>query len=127
MVKIVGARLSRKLKQKMQIIGDKLSCLDCVVILVWHRLLGILLVPLEMVPRIEKRFSTASIGIYLQVSYAFQLEEKILRLTKNGNWGIVFRIFLSSISSVPPRKRNCEEVLAYADFDWLKDPKFTKN
>ena len=127
MAKNVGARLSRKLKQKMQIVGGKLSWLDCVVILVWHRLLGILLVPIEMVPRIEKRFSTASIGIYLQVSYAFQLEEKILHLAKNGNWGIVFRIFLSSIASVPPRKRNCEEVLVYADFDWLKDPKFTKN
>ncbi|EKY02155.1 toxin-antitoxin system, antitoxin component, Xre family [Porphyromonas catoniae F0037] len=75
MAKNVGAKLSRKLKQKMQIVGGKLSCLDCVVILVWHRLLGILLVPLEMVPRIEKRFSTASIGIYLQVSYAFQLED----------------------------------------------------
>ena len=73
MAKNVGARLSRKLKQKMQIVGGKLSCLDCVVILVWHRLLGILLVPLEMVPRIEKRFSTASIGIYLQVSYALRI------------------------------------------------------
>ena len=31
MAKNVGAKLSRKLKQKMQIVGGKLSCLDCVV------------------------------------------------------------------------------------------------
>lgn len=74
----MGTKLSRKLEQKMQIVGEQIKLERL------HRNLSVAQVteratcsPLA-VSRIEKGVSTVSIGIYLRVLYALQLDDDIL-------------------------------------------------
>ena len=77
-------KLSRKLEQKMQIVGEQIKLARL------RRNLSIAQVaeratcsPLT-VSRIEEGTPTVAIGIYLRVLYALQLEEDILLLAKGG-------------------------------------------
>ena len=83
----MGTKLPRKLEQKMQIEGEQIKLARL------RRNLSVAQIaeratcsPLT-VSRIEKGSSTVSIGIYLRVLYALQLEEDILLLAKDDELG----------------------------------------
>jgi DNA-binding XRE family transcriptional regulator len=83
----MGTKLPRKLEQKMQIVGEQIKQARL------RRNLSVAQVaeratcsPLT-VSRIEKGAPTVSIGIYLRVLYALQLEEDILWLAKEDKMG----------------------------------------
>ena len=83
----MGTKLPRKLEQKMQIVGEQIKLARL------RRNLSVAQVaeratcsPLT-VSRIEKGAPTVSIGIYLRVLYALQLEEDILWLAKEDKMG----------------------------------------
>ena len=83
----MGTKLPRKLKQKMAIVGEQIKLARL------RRNLSIAQVaeratcsPLT-VSRIEKGTPTVSIGIYLRVLYALQLDDDILWLAKEDELG----------------------------------------
>ena len=83
----IGTKLPRKLQQKMQIVGEQIRLARL------RRDLSIAQVseratcsPLT-VSRIEKGVPTVSIGIYLRVLYALQLDDDILCLAKDDKLG----------------------------------------
>lgn len=83
----MGTKLPRKLEQKMKIVGEQIKLARL------RRDLSITQVaeratcsPLT-VSRIEKGASTVSIGIYLRVLYALQLDNDILALAKDDILG----------------------------------------
>ena len=83
----MGTRLPRKLEQKMQVVGEQIRLARL------RRNLSVAQVaeratcsPLT-VSRIEKGTPTVSIGIYLRVLYALQLDDDILLLAKEDALG----------------------------------------
>ena len=87
----MGTKLPRKLQQKMQIVGEQIRLARL------RRDLSIAQVseratcsPLT-VSRIEKGVPTVSIGIYLRVLYALQLDDDILCLAKDDKLGRVLQ------------------------------------
>ena len=83
----MGNKLTRKLEQKMQIVGEQIRLARL------RRNLSIAQVaeratcaPLT-VSRIEKGVPTVTIGIYLRVLYALQMDDDILLLAKEDVMG----------------------------------------
>lgn len=83
----MGTKLPRKLEQKMKIVGEQIKLARL------RRDLSIAQVaeratcsPLT-ISRIEKGSATVSIGIYLRVLYALQLEDDILYIAKDDLLG----------------------------------------
>lgn len=83
----MGTKLPRKLEQKMLIVGEQIKLARL------RRNLSVAQIaeratcsPLT-VSRIEKGSPTVSIGIYLRVLYALQLENDILLLAKEDELG----------------------------------------
>ena len=83
----LGTKLPRKLEQKMQVVGEQIRLARL------RRNLSIAQIaeratcsPLT-ISRIEKGASTVSIGIYLRVLYALQLDDDILLLAKEDILG----------------------------------------
>lgn len=83
----MGTKLPRKLEQKMLIVGEQIKLARL------RRNLSVAQIaeratcsPLT-VSRIEKGSPTVSIGIYLRVLYALQLEDDILLLAKEDELG----------------------------------------
>lgn len=83
----MGTKLPRKLEQKMQIVGEQIKLARL------RRNLSVAQIaeratcsPLT-VSRIEKCSPTVSIGIYLRVLYALQLEDDILLIAKDDELG----------------------------------------
>ena len=83
----MGTKLPRKLEQKMAIVGEQIKLARL------RRALSIAQVaeratcsPLT-INRIEKGSPTVSIGIYLRVLYALQLDDDILQLAKEDVLG----------------------------------------
>lgn len=83
----MGTKLPRKLEQKMQVVGEQIRLARL------RRNLSIAQIaeratcsPLT-ISRIEKGTSTVSIGIYLRVLYALQLDDDILLLAKEDILG----------------------------------------
>lgn len=83
----MGTRLPRKLEQKMQVVGEQIKLARL------RRDLSIAQVaeratcsPIT-ISRVEKGAATVSIGIYLRVLYALQLEDDILLLAQKDEIG----------------------------------------
>ena len=83
----MGTKLPRKLQEKMKVVGEQIKLARL------RRNLSIAQIaeratcsPLT-VTRIEKGVSTVSIGIYLRVLYALQLDDDILLLAKEDILG----------------------------------------
>jgi len=83
----MGTKLPRKLKQKMQVVGEQIKLARL------RRNLSVAQVaeratcsPLT-VSRIEKGVPTVAIGIYLRVLYTLQLDDDILSLAKDDELG----------------------------------------
>ena len=83
----MGTKLSRKLEQKMQIVGEQIRLARL------RRNLSIAQVAERAtcssltVARIEKGAPTVAIGIYLRVLYALQLDDDILYIAKDDTLG----------------------------------------
>ena len=83
----MGNKLTRKLEQKMQVVGEQIRLARL------RRNLSIAQIaeratcsPLT-VSRIEKGVPTVTIGIYLRVLYALQMDDDILLLAKEDVMG----------------------------------------
>lgn len=83
----MGNKLPRKLEQKMQVVGEQIKLARL------RRNLSVAQVaerstcsPLTVM-RIEKGVVTVSMGIYLRVLYALQLDDDILLLAKEDRMG----------------------------------------
>lgn len=83
----MGNKLPRKLEQKMQVVGEQIKLARL------RRNLSVVQVaeratcsPLTVM-RIEKGVGTVSMGIYLRVLYALQLDDDILLLAKEDKMG----------------------------------------
>ena len=80
----MGTKLPRKLEQKMAIVGEQIKLArDLSIAQVAERATCS---PLT-INRIEKGLPTVSIGIYLRVLYALQLDDDILLLAKEDVLG----------------------------------------
>ncbi len=83
----MGTKLSRKLEQKMQIVGEQIRLARL------RRNLSIAQVAERAtcssltISRIEKGAPTVAIGIYLRVLYALQLDDDILYIAKDDALG----------------------------------------
>lgn len=83
----MGTTLSRKLEQKMQIVGEQIRLARL------RRNLSIAQVAERAtcssltISRIEKGAPTVAIGIYLRVLYALQLDDDILYIAKDDALG----------------------------------------
>lgn len=83
----MGTKLPRKLEQKMLIVGEQIKLARL------RRNLSVAQIAERAtcssltVSRIEKGSPTVSIGIYLRVLYALQLEDDILLLAKEDELG----------------------------------------
>lgn len=83
----MGTKLPRKLAQKMQIVGEQIKLARL------RRNLSIAQVAERAtcseltVSRVEKGLPTVSIGIYIRVLYALQLDDDILWLAKEDPIG----------------------------------------
>lgn len=86
-----GTKLPRKLTQNMQIVGEQIKLArlrrDLSIAQVAERAT----VSDLSVFRVEKGLPTVSVGIYLRVLYALQLEDDILLLAKNDKMGQVLQ------------------------------------
>lgn len=83
----MGTKLPRKLEQKMQVVGEQIRLARlrrnlCIAQIAERATCS----PLT-ISRIEKGASTVSIGIYLRVLYALQLDDDILLLAKEDILG----------------------------------------
>ncbi len=83
----MGTKLPRKLTEKMQIVGEQIKLARL------RRNLSIAQVAERAtcseltVSRVEKGLPTVSIGIYVRVLYALQLDDDILRLAQEDKMG----------------------------------------
>jgi len=83
----MGTKLPRKLEQKTQMVGDQIKLARL------RRNLGIAqiaeraMVSELTVSRVEKGLPTVSVGIFLRVLYALQLDDDILCLAKDDAMG----------------------------------------
>lgn len=87
----MGTKLPRKLEQKMKIVGEQIRLARL------RRNLSIAQVaerstcsPLS-INRVEKGMPTVSIGIYLRVLYALQLDDDILLLAQKDEQGRILQ------------------------------------
>ncbi len=96
-----ATHLPRKLKQNMEIVGEQIKLArlrrDLSVAQIAERATCSSLT----VARVEKGSPTVSIGIYLRILYALQLDEDILLLAKNDEIGRS----LQDLSLLGERKR----------------------
>ena len=119
----MGTKLPRKLEQKMLIVGEQIKLARL------RRNLSVAQIaeratcsPLT-VSRIEKGSPTVSIGIYLRVLYALQLEDDILLLAKEDELGRRLQdLSLINRRRASKKEEVMQKLLVYADFDWLQEP-----
>jgi transcriptional regulator with XRE-family HTH domain len=82
-----GTRLPRKLEQKMQMVGEQIKLARLRRNLTIAQIAERAMVSELTVSRVEKGLATVSMGIYLRVLYALQLDDDILYLAKDDALG----------------------------------------
>jgi transcriptional regulator with XRE-family HTH domain len=82
-----GTRLPRKLEQKMQMVGEQIKLARLRRNLTIAQIAERAMVSELTVSRVEKGLATVSMGIYLRVLYALQLDDDILCLAKDDALG----------------------------------------
>lgn len=83
----MGTKLPRKLNRYMQIVGEQIKLARLRRNLSMAQVADSATCSPLTISRIEKGMPTVSIGIYLRVLYALQLEEDILLLAKEDKLG----------------------------------------
>jgi transcriptional regulator with XRE-family HTH domain len=82
-----GTKLPRKLEQKMQLVGEQIKLARLRRNLTIAQIAERATVSSLTVSRVEKGLPTVSIGIYLRILYALQLDDDILLLAKEDPMG----------------------------------------
>jgi transcriptional regulator with XRE-family HTH domain len=83
----MGTSLPRKLEQKMQLVGEQIKLARLRRNLSMAQIAERAMASEITISRVEKGIPTVSIGIYLRVLYALQLEDDILFLAKDDAMG----------------------------------------
>lgn len=83
----MGTSLPRKLEQKMQLVGEQIKLARLRRNLSMAQIAERAMVSELTISRVEKGIPTVSIGIYLRVLYALQLDDDILFLAKDDAMG----------------------------------------
>jgi transcriptional regulator with XRE-family HTH domain len=83
----MGNKLPRKLEQKMQIVGEQIKLARLRRNLSIAQIAERAMASELTVSRVEKGIPTVSVGIYLRVLYALQLDDDILYLAKDDSLG----------------------------------------
>lgn len=83
----MGTKIPRKLTQKMEIVGEQIKLARLRRNLSISQIAERATVSELTVSRVEKGFPTVSIGIYLRVLYALQLDDDILCLAQQDEMG----------------------------------------
>lgn len=83
----MGTKIPRKLTQKMQVVGEQIRLARLRRNLTISQIAERATVSDLSVSRVEKGLPTVSIGIYLRVLYALQLDDDILWLAKDDEIG----------------------------------------
>ena len=83
----MGNKLPRKLEQKMQVVGEQIKLARLRRNLSMAQIAERATASELTVSRVEKGSPTVSIGIYLRVLYALQLDDDILYLAKDDTMG----------------------------------------
>ncbi len=83
----MGTKLPRKVTQKMEIVGEQIKLARLRRNLSISQIAERATVSELTVSRVEKGFPTVSIGIYLRVLYALQLDDDILCLAQQDEMG----------------------------------------
>lgn len=85
--KTKGTMLPRKLEKKMQIVGEQIKLARLRRNLTIAQIADRAMVSELTINRVEKGLPTVSMGIYLRVLYALQLDDDILFLAKDDELG----------------------------------------
>jgi len=83
----MGTKLPRKLEQKMQMVGEQIKIARLRRNLSIAQIAERAMVSELTVSRVEKGLPTVSVGIFLRVLYALQLDDDILCLAKDDAMG----------------------------------------
>ena len=83
----MGNRLPRKLEQKMQLVGEQIKLARLRRNLSMAQIAERAMVSELTISRVEKGNPTVSIGIYLRILYALQLDDDIICLAKDDTMG----------------------------------------
>jgi len=83
----MGTKLPRKLEQKMSVVGEQIKLARLRRNLSMAQVAERASCSSLTLSRVEKGLPTVSIGIYLRVLYALQLEDDILLLAKEDKLG----------------------------------------
>ncbi len=83
----MGTKLPRKLEQKMQLVGEQIKLARLRRNLSIAQIAERAMVSELTVSRVEKGLPTVSVGIFLRVLYALQLDDDILCLAKDDAMG----------------------------------------
>ncbi|MEI6139299.1 MAG: helix-turn-helix transcriptional regulator [Mariniphaga sp.] len=83
----MGNKLPRKLEQKMQVVGEQIKLARLRRNLSMAQIAERATASELTVSRVEKGSPTVSIGIYLRILYALQLDDDILCLAKDDTMG----------------------------------------
>lgn len=83
----MGTKLPRKLEQKMQTVGGQIKLARLRRNLSISQIAERAMVSELTVSRVEKGLPTVSVGIFLRVLYALQLDDDILFLAKDDTMG----------------------------------------
>jgi transcriptional regulator with XRE-family HTH domain len=83
----MGTKLPRKLEQKMQMVGEQIKLARLRRNLSISQIAERAMVSELTVSRVEKGLPTVSVGIFLRVLYALQLDDDILCLAKDDTMG----------------------------------------
>lgn len=83
----MGNKLPRKLEQKMQVVGEQIKLARLRRNLSMAQIAERAMASELTVSRVEKGSPTVSIGIYLRILYALQLDDDILCLAKDDTMG----------------------------------------
>jgi transcriptional regulator with XRE-family HTH domain len=83
----MGTKLPRKLEQKMQMVGGQIKLARLRRNLSIAQIAERAMVSELTVSRVEKGLPTVSVGIFLRVLYALQLDDDILWLAKDDAMG----------------------------------------
>jgi transcriptional regulator with XRE-family HTH domain len=83
----MGTKLPRKLEEKMHIVGEQIKLARLRRNLTIAQIAERAMASDLTVSRVEKGLPTVSVGIYLRVLYALQLDDDILNLAKDDALG----------------------------------------
>ena len=119
-------KLPRKLIQKMEIVGEQIKLARLCRNLSMAQVAERATCSEVTLGKVEKGLPTVSIGIYLRVLYALQLDDDILLLAKDDNLRRALQdMGLKNRQRATKKRIGMERLSVFADFNWLDKPEIT--